>query len=344
MASFRTTSVALLAACVLAITAGCASDPNEADVAAGGVTVGFSNPQALQPSLATFQESLTVAGDKLGIEVTSSNAALSVSKQVSDLESFVTSRVDAIVVFPLSTDAIRPVVERARAAGIKVVGFSGVFPEDGQTPDAGPFDANLDQGISTVGAKAASDFVAERLGGKGNVLCVNFGGPVPALIALEQAYERFVTEGNPGIQWLGTAVDETDDLAGAQTTTADAITRFPQGIDAVMAYTDLAAIGAAQALAAAGAKDAVIIGQQGNPEGVAAIRSGQIDGDIDPKPWRQALTALAMVRGLLNGETVPAFVTGEVDFLTEANVDTYVPWDDAIEQIRSGKIPADVDV
>ena len=306
---------------------------------ASHITIGFANPQNTQPVIQAFQAALTAAATKAGDKVISLNAALSVNQQASDIQTFITDKVNAIVVFPLALPPIQAALNQARAAGIKLIGWNAILP--GAT-SAAPFDANLDQGIIVNGAKDAATYVSTALKGKGNVLGINIGAPVPSLDAMVGNYKSDVTSGNPGIKWLETATDATDSLSGGQVAAQDAITRYHGNIQAVMSYTDEAAIGAYNALKTAGIKNVVIVGQQGNQDGINAIKSGEIQGDIDVQPWKQALYALKMAQDLTSGQSVPANVEYPAVFVTKDNLSSYVPWDTAIQEITSGSMSLSV--
>jgi len=303
------------------------------------ITIGFANPQDTQPVLQAFQAALTAAATRAGDKVISLNAGLSVNQQVSDIQTFITDKVNVIIVFPLAVPPLQAALAQAHAAGIKLVGYNAILPG---TASAAPFDTDLDQGIVEGGAKDAASYVSSTLKGKGNVLGINIGAPVPSLIAMVNNYKTDVTSGNPGIKWLETATDASDSLSGGQTAAADAITRYHGNIQAVMSYTDEAAIGAYNALKAAGVKNVVIIGQQGNADGINAIKSGEIQGDIDTQPWKEALYALKMSQDLAAGTSVPAIVEYPSVFITKANLSSYVPWQTAIQQISSGSMSLDV--
>lgn len=303
----------------------------------GGITIGFANPQDTQPVLQAFQSALTAGAAREGDHVISLNAGLNVNQQVSDIQTLITDKVKAIIVFPLAGPALVPALTQARKAGIKLIGYNALIPGPTAPASAAPFDADLDQGIIVKGARDAASYVQGALHGHGNVLGINIGAPVPSLDAFVANYRTYVTAGHPGIHWLGTAADQTDSLSGGQTATADAITRYGKKINAVMAYTDEAAIGAANALQQAGLKNIVIVGQQGNADGISALKAGRIQGDIDVQPWKQALYALAMAKDLVSGMSVPALVQYPTVFITKSNVASYVPWDSAISQISSGK-------
>ena len=303
------------------------------------ITIGFANPQDTQPVLQSFQAALIAAAGRVGDKVIALNAGLSVNQQVSDIQTFITDKVNVIIVFPLAVPPLQSVLNQAHSAGIKLIGYNAVLPG---ASSAAPFDTDLDQGIIVNGAKDAASYVSGALKGKGNVLGINIGAPVPSLIAMVNNYKSDVTSGNPGIKWLETATDATDSLSGGQVAAQDAITRYHGNIQAVMSYTDEAAIGAYNALKAAGVKNTVIIGQQGNADGISAIRTGVIQGDIDTQPWKEALYALAMSHDLMAGKSLPPIVEFPSVFITKANLSSYVPWATAIHEISDGSMSLNV--
>lgn len=306
---------------------------------ASHITIGFANPQDTQPVLQSFQAALIAAADKAGDKVIALNAGLSVNQQVSDIQTFITDKVNVIIVFPLAVPPLQAALTQAKNAGIKLIGYNAILPG---TASAAPFDTDLDQGIIVNGAKDAASYVSTALKGKGNVLGINIGAPVPSLIAMVNNYKADVTAGNPGIKWLETATDATDSLSGGQVAAQDAITRYHGNIQAVMSYTDEAAIGAYNALKAAGVKNTIIIGQQGDSDGINAIKAGKIQGDIDTQPWKEALYALKMAQDLMAGQTLPAIVEYPAVFITKANLSSYVPWSTAISEISDGSMSLNV--
>ena len=342
LASLAAGASLALAACTTASapTGGAATSTTGAGH--GGITIGFANPQDTQPVLQAFQQALTAAAARDGDHVIALNAALSVNQQVSDIQTLITDKVNVIIVFPLAGPALVPVLTQAHKAGIKLIGYNALIPGSARPASAKPFDADLDQGIIVQGAKDAASYVDTALNGKGNVVGINIGQPVPSLDALVANYKAYVTAGHSGVHWLSTVFDQTDSLSGGQAAMQDAITRYHGNINAVMAYTDESAIGAANALQQAGIKKTVIVGQQGNADGISALRAGKIQGDIDVQPWKQAIYALTMARDLVAGKSVPAMVEFPTVFVTKTNLSSYVPWATAISEISAGKIPLSV--
>lgn len=340
--------VAAIAGCALAMSACSSSKSSTSGAKSGGsgasgssrasggkhYTVGFSNPTAAQPILQTFQNALTAAAARDNITVKSLDAQLDPNKQVSDVNQFVTQHVDAIIVFPLSQDSLTPALNRAKQAGIKVLGFNAIL--DPKKTDIAPYDANFDQGETFQGAQLASDYVTKQLGGKGNVLGVGIGVPVPSLQLMVQNFKKGVTGG--GLTWLATVSNPTDDINGGQKAVADALTKYKGNVQAVMAYNDDSAIGAAVAFKNAGVKSPVITGMNGDPQGVEAIKDGRMSAMVDIVPWREALVGETMVKLMLQGKTVPKFVETPDELYTKENISKRLDWNAALQQITAGTL------
>jgi ribose transport system substrate-binding protein len=300
--------------------------------------VGFSNPTGAQPSLNTTQAAVTALGKHLGIKVISLDAQLNVQKQVSDINQFIAQKVNGIIVFPLAPNTLNPALDRARKAGIKILGWDAFTQKPASGASIAPYDANFDQGLSYGGAKQLAALVGKSLNGTGNVLGIGLGAPVPSIAFQVQQYQHELAAQSPNLKWLGTVQNATDDIAGGQKVTAQAITRFGGKINAVMSYNDDSAIGAAIALKSNGTHNAVIVGEGGTSEGVAAVKSGQITASVDIVPWRQGLIAGTMMHDLLTNQSVPTWIENPVVMYTKSNVGQRLDWNTAVSQIAAGKL------
>jgi ribose transport system substrate-binding protein len=300
----------------------------------GDFTVGISNPQGAQPILKLTQDTFTAAAKRDGIEVKALDAQLDPAKQVTDVDQLVAQKVDLLVVYPLDANSLKPALNRAKAAGIKVVGWAGMASPDA---DPGVLSSNVDTGGSYRGAKLLGDYVKTQLGGKGKVLGVGLGVPVPALETMLSQYEKNVTDGTD-ISWLGRVDNPTDDIAGGQKVVATALTKYQNDVQAIMAYNDSSAIGASVAAKAAGLSDVVIVGQNGDDDGIAAVKDGRISATVDLVPWRTGLILETISKAILDGEKVPTYIESPSELYTKDNLGDRLAWDEAKSKIASGAI------
>jgi ribose transport system substrate-binding protein len=315
--------------------AACGSGSDSGSSGGGGkgdFTVGISNAQGAQPILKLTQDSFTAAAKRDGIKVKALDAQLDPAKQVTDVDQLVAQKVDLIVVYPLDANSLKPALNRAKAAGIKVVGWAGMASPDA---DPGVLTSNVDTGGSYRGSKLLGDYVKTRLGGKGKVLGVGLGIPVPALETMLAQYKKNVTDGTD-ITWTDRVDNPTDDIAGGQKVVATALTKYQNDVQAIMAYNDSSAIGAAVAAKAAGLTDVVIVGQNGDDDGVKAVEDGRLAATVDLVPWRTGLILEAVSKAILDGKKVPAYVESPTELFTKENLADRLPWDEAKSKITSG--------
>ena len=101
---------------------------------------------------------------ELGVTLIVNDAQRSPEKQVQQVESFIAQHVDAIILNPCEVEASSPAVDKALAAGIPIV---NVNSETQTAPTA--FVGSRDE----ESARMAMEYIAQRLGGKGNVVMMH---------------------------------------------------------------------------------------------------------------------------------------------------------------------------
>ncbi|MFC3072986.1 substrate-binding domain-containing protein [Shinella pollutisoli] len=188
------------------------------------------------------------------------------SKQVTDVESLMAQGIQVLMISPLTSDALTPVVADAMAAGIKVV--------------------TLDRKVNTdvtvhVGAEnkpiglAAGKFIGEKLGGKGKIIELQGTGGASATV---DRHDGFV-EALEGTELEIVATQNCDFLReNAVKFMEDQLQRFGPGeIQAVYAHNDEMALGAIQALEAVGRlNEVVVVGIDGQNNAYEAIKAGKL--------------------------------------------------------------------
>jgi ribose transport system substrate-binding protein len=339
----RRSGAAIVAGAVaaLALTA-CGSGSNDTSASgasgdAGGgkkYVIGISNPQGAQPILKGVQDALTAAAKHDGMEVKALDANLNPSKQVTDVDQLIAQHVDAIVVYPLDANSLTPALNRAKAAGIKLIGWAALL--DPKATSVAPYDVNFDTGGAYRGTQLLSDYAAKQLPQKGNVLGVGIGVAVPALQMMLKNYQADSTKA--GFTWLGEASNATDDVAGAEKAVSAALTKYKNDVQVVMAYNDSSAIGASAALKAAGVKDALVLGMNGDTSAVSALQNGTESATVDLVPWREGIILEALTKAALAGKKLPIWVENPSELYTKDTVGQRLDWNDAIKKIGDGSL------
>jgi ribose transport system substrate-binding protein len=110
---------------------------------------------------------------KRGYTLLQDSGGTDAAGQLNELNTWIAEKVDAIVVFPLDAKAMAPVVQKAHAAGIKVIGYGEHVPgEDGSIV----FDNS--QGAQLIGT-VTGNYIRQKLGGQAKVGVFTYieGGP-----------------------------------------------------------------------------------------------------------------------------------------------------------------------
>src|SRR3712207_11817 len=145
----------LLAGAALMLAAGAASAK---DLNAIGITLGNLG----NPFFVTLAKGAEAKAKEINpnVKVTTTSADYDLNKQFNQMDNFIASGVDLILINATDPKAIAPAIKRAQAAGIVVVGVDVAA-------------AGADATVQTDNVQAgqiACAYLAEKIGGKGNVI------------------------------------------------------------------------------------------------------------------------------------------------------------------------------
>lgn len=286
------------------------------ELKAVGVTVGdLGNPFFVQVG-----EGAKAAAQRLGggnIKATVVSSGYDLNQQINQMENFISSGVNLILLNAADSKGIAPAVRAAKEAGVTVVAVD-VDAEGGV--DATVTSNNVQAG------ELACQFIVDRLNGEGNVVIIN-GPPVSAVIDRVNGCES-VFEKNPGINVLSRDQNAEGSREGGLRVMGDLLTSFSD-IDAVFAINDPTAIGAELAAKQAGRSNFFIVGVDGAPEAVEVLKrpDSLFIATAAQDPFRMAETAVDVGNDILQGNPPSEErVLVPVQLITQENVNEYKGW------------------
>jgi ribose transport system substrate-binding protein len=277
-------------------------------------TVAVVTPYLAQPGTQFYVEAFKAKAGELGWTVNVVDTAGDVAAVVSRLEDAANQKVDAIVV-NVDPAQVGAGLEAAKAAGIPVFGM-----------DAGA-DPLLVTNVTSNGYAMAAEtaaYVANRLNGEGRVVMFVFD-PFPPVQARGVVADA-IFRNTPGIEVVDRVTpDVTDGGIADSRAKMEAILAAnpdPGSINAVWAAWDQPALGALQAIEAAGreGEGIVVTGMDANPEARAAIAAGGPFEASIAQDFKGIGTATAeAVSRKLKGEEVPSVIYVPTVFVTKDN-------------------------
>ena len=249
-----------------------------------------------------------------GVQLQFEDARADVVRQLSQVENFISQKVDAIIVNPVDTASTARISKSAIEAGIPLVYVN-------RRPDQ----KDLPKGVAAVtsddeeAGKLQMQYVADKLGGKGKIVILlgdlannSTTNRTKGIKAVLANYPDVKIEQEQTGIWLRDK---------GMTLVNDWLTQGRE-FNAVLANNDEMAIGAAMALKSAGTKpgSVLIAGVDGTPDGLNAITKGEMTVSVFQDAKGQAVGSLEAARKMAKNETIEQNIVIPFQLITPDNV------------------------
>jgi ribose transport system substrate-binding protein len=249
------------------------------------------------------------------VKVTAASADYDLNKQFNQIDNFIASGVDIILLNAADPKAIVSAVKRAQQAGIVVVAVDVAA-------------AGADATVQTNNVQAgeiACQFLSDKIGGKGNVVIQN-GPQVSAVIDRVKGCKAVLAK-SPGIKILSEDQDAKGSRDGGLNVMQGHLTRF-QDLAGVFTINDPQAIGSDLAMKQLNRKNIVITSVDGAPDIEAALKgTTSIMASASQDPFAMAQQAVQVGYDIMNGKK-PAdpMILMPSTLITRDNVGSYRGW------------------
>ncbi len=279
--------------------------------------LGISMGSLGNPYFVTLADGASARAKELNpnVKVTSVSADYDLSKQFSQIDNFISSKVDLILINAVDPSAMASAIKKARDAGIVVVAVD---------VDAKGVNATV-QTDNVEAGKLACQFLVDKLAGKGNVIIQN--GPQVTAVTDRVKGCKAALAGAPDIKVLSDDQDGKGSREGGLNVMQGYLTRFPK-IDGLFAINDPQAIGSDLAAKQLKRSGIIITSVDGAPDIENALKTDtQIQASSSQDPWAMAQTAVNVGNDILNDKAPAEAVTLLTPkLITRDNVATYSGW------------------
>ncbi|NYI86583.1 ribose transport system substrate-binding protein [Saccharopolyspora hordei] len=277
----------------------------------GKYTIGMSQANLAEPYRVRMDEDIRKAAEQVPqFEVQFSDAAKDNSKQISDVENFITKQVDLLMISPNEAAPLTDVVRKAYNKGIPVIVLDRKVEGDAYTTYIGADNVQ-------IGRQAGEYFKNTLLPQGGKIVQIKgLSGSTPAA-----EREKGFMEGiaGSGIEVVATADGEWERSVGQEK--MDALLKAHPDIQAVYAQNDPMAEGAYLAAQAAGRHDLKFVGIDGLPipsGGIKAVEEGRLQAtNLYPTGGKEAVEAAKKL--LIDCQPVPKTQTLQTELVTQEN-------------------------
>lgn len=282
----------------------------------GKKTIGVSMLSLQSEFVVNVKEAMEDEAAEQGIRLIVNDAQREAIRQVQQVESFISQGVDAIILNPCEMEASSPAVRKAQEAGIPII---NVNSETSAPPDG--FVGSRDE----ESAELALEYIAEALGGTGNIVVMH-GYMGQAAQLKRAAATQTVLAKYPGISLLAEQTAEWD-RAKAMSLMENWIQSYRERIDAVFAQNDEMGMGALQALEQAGLKEKVlVVSIDAIGDALRAVKEGRLDATVFQDAEAQGKQAVRMALDFIQHKDSVADTNVLIPFqlVTAGNVEQFL--------------------
>lgn len=306
-------AASLLAACSSgggSKSAQSAAPGSPAPAASGTKTIGVSIQDLEAQFYQQMEAGMQAEAKKYGYRVVFVDANRDSSKQQSQVEDFVSKKVDAIVLTPYDSQAIGSAIAEANNANIPV------FTADiANASKQGKVVAHV-ASDNIQGGEMAAGLMCKAVGGSGSIAILD----EPEVTSVQDRVKGFkmgIAQHCPNVKIVADV-----DSGGTRTKANSDMTDILQAhsdLKGVFGVNDDSALGAVTAIRAAAASNIAVVGYDATPEARTAIKNGQMYGDAIQYPDKIGAMTIDAIHDYFSGKKVPAKIAVNVGTFTKAD-------------------------
>jgi ABC-type sugar transport system substrate-binding protein len=309
--------LALLAGLLAALVPGCGGDEERSDVELRGARLAAVIKALDNPFFVTMHEGLvaTARRDNARLRVAAAPTGLQdTAGQASELESLAAGNPRCFIVNPINETNLVGALARLPDE-TPIVNVDSVIGQDAAKALGVQITTYIGSDNQAGGSLGADAMAA--LAGRGAKVVVISGIPGDVGSGLRAGGFK---EGNRGRFNVVATIAADFERAKARQAAADLLREDP-GIDGFFAVNDLMALGAADAVRAAGREgDVKVIGFDGIPEALRAVRRGSMSATVAQYPYTMGQLSVEACLAALRGDPVPARVDAPVQVVDSENI------------------------
>ena len=254
------------------------------------------------------------AATDLNVEITfeGPESEAMVDKQVEMFQTALDKNPAAICLAAVDSQAFQPLLEKAKAANVPVIGF-----DSGVESDIPVTTAATD---NIAAAALAADKMAELIGGEGEIGVIVHDQTSRTGIDRRDGFVNSIKEKYPNITIVDVQYGGGDHLKTADL--AKAMIQANPDIKGFFGGNEGSAIGVLLAVKELGMEgDIVVIGYDSGKDQIDAIKAGTMAGAITQDPIGIGYKCVEAAVKAVNGETLPKFIDTGFHWYDKTNID-----------------------
>lgn len=271
------------------------------------------------PFFIEMQRGAEEAARRLNVElvVQAAEREVDVEKQMQIIENLIQAKVNALAVTPSGSREIVPALVKANQAGIPVIVVDTRL-DPKAAADAGVKTAAFVGSDNYRGGQIVGEFLVKAADGRANVAILE---GIPGHDTGDSRVRGFrdAIKATPGVKIVASQTANWERDQGFSVF-QNILQAHPE-LDTVFACNDMMALGAIEAISAAGRTGRIrVLGFDAVEDARRALEAGTMVASVAQFPQEMGRIAVESAVKALNGETVPADVSVSIGLVTKENV------------------------
>ena len=274
-------------------------------------TIGVSLASDLNPFYIAMKRGMQDHAKELGVNVVFVTANEDVAKQVDGIRDLIARKVDGILASPIDSVAVGSAYTAASQAGIPIISIARHATSPAQSAFVSMDEPKIGGDIAT--------WIIKRINGKGKIAMITGPAGAATFRAIASGMDT-VLRVNPGVSVVyrkDAALTREMGLKLAE----DALVAHPDLV-AIYSANDELAMGAAQAVKAAGKSEQIVItGMNGIPPALNAVKSGALGMTVELNPVAWGRLGVDTMVNYLKGQKPTGVVAAPYLLVDKNNVE-----------------------
>jgi len=279
------------------------------------ITIGVALPEDTNPFYIGMLRGIRARAGELGMEVVTVSSESDKARQINGVQDLIARGVKGILISPIDATAVNAAYDAAAAAKIPIISVGRGSTSPNQTLFVAMDEKQVGRDIAT--------WTVQAIGGKGKIAVLSGPPGASTFRNLLEGYNEVVSKA-PGISVAFNQAGPLSRERGLKQA-EDALVANPDLV-AIYGANDDVALGASQAVAAAGKKGKITItGMNGVPPGLRGVKEGAIGLTVELNPVTWGRLGVDVLAGYLKGEKFQQHVFIKHKLIDAKNIDANLP-------------------
>lgn len=269
----------------------------------GKIKVGLSVSTLSNPFFVSLRDVIVEEAEAKGMEIIVVNSQDDPATEISNIEDLIQQGVDVLIINPTDSSAVSSAVQSANSANIPVITIDR-SAEQGEVE-------TLITSDNVAGGEMAAEFIYDQLGEGAKVAELEGVSGASATRERGEGFHRIADE---KLDVVASQPADFDRIKGL--TVMENTLQGHSDIEAVFAHNDEMALGAVEAIQAAG-KNIIVVGFDGIEDAIDAVEAGDLTATIAQRPDLMGKEAIKAAEKILNGEELEDIIKVPLDLVTK---------------------------